>query len=96
VPHFKVPLLVIAVTEHHDERKGSIDLLLNAGAILNALHPTPDGERTALMWSVLTCCDDVMQLLLERGADTSVRSTDLGMTALHLTSMQGTVCERYI
>jgi hypothetical protein len=63
------PLLRVAVQSHLGGRAG-IELLLNAGAGLNAFHSHgPEGDRNALMWaSEAECCDKATQILLQRGS----------------------------
>jgi ankyrin repeat protein len=96
---YRVPLLHSAVIFHHysAEYRGSAELLLNAGAEVDAVDYNLGGcDRTALLWAaVRSCCDDQVKLLLQRGADPCWQSIADGTTALHAAAAHGelTKCE---
>jgi Ankyrin repeats (3 copies) len=88
-----VPLL-FAILHHHKEQKevaASIELLVNAGAQVDATAPDLEGnKRCALVWTACcSCCTLPLQTLLRLGADPCLVHPDDGRTALHVAAFRG-------
>jgi uncharacterized protein len=75
----------------HEELAESVRLLVAAGADINAKIADPAGDkRTALLCAAeRTCCNAVVDVLLQAGADASVSSSPKQMTALHVAAVVG-------
>jgi hypothetical protein len=65
--------------------RGTAQLLINAGANINAQNPT---GATSLMMSITADCDMVTKLLIDRGADIRLQDHD-GRNALIHAALQG-------
>src|SRR5579872_1358025 len=76
------PLMAAARTG----RIASVKALLAHGASVNAKEPSHD--QTALMWAVVNCHPDVVQALLDAGADIHARSRIRRRKALVLSERQ--------
>jgi Ankyrin repeats (3 copies) len=84
------PMIFAAISKHHFERsKGSMDLLLDAGANMNALDANLD-STPLIFASALLCCDEPLVTLLQRDADSDLR-TPTGKTALQMAAKRGQV-----
>jgi uncharacterized protein len=88
---FQAPLLISAVINHHGEHRGSIQLLLDAGASANAIgHEGCGVDHSALSWAAkYICCEEPLKLLLQRGADPCWQARADGVSALHLAVARG-------
>jgi ankyrin repeat protein len=88
----QVPLLHYMALNNphpHTELAESVRLLIAAGADINAMLCPDSDDRTALMCaSGRSCCSNVMQALLQNGADVFVCMAK-GMTALHIAAAAG-------
>jgi ankyrin repeat protein len=86
-----VPLLSSIAAAQHSEAPASIELLLRAGAAVDATSTTTV-ERTALM---MACCvshnDKVVEALLQGGANPCYQSSSDGKSALHLAAAMGCI-----
>jgi Ankyrin repeats (3 copies) len=88
-----VPLLhYMAITSAHPHRElaESVQLLVAAGADINAKSASEKDARTALMCAVgRTCCTAVPDAFLRAGADPCVRCSPTSNTALHVAARIG-------
>jgi ankyrin len=87
------PLLAAVIHNHHPEAASVIDVLLKAGADVEAFYTNFDGkERNALMAAAsCACCRSPLERLLQGGANACARSRSDGVTALHTAAQSGRV-----
>jgi Ankyrin repeats (3 copies) len=91
--HYNIPLILAAANQHHGVHAGSLQLLLEAGANVEAIGYSHFGsDRRALHWAAgSTCCSASLHLLLSRGADPMMQSHVDGTSALHIAASHGQV-----
>jgi ankyrin repeat protein len=85
-----VPLLTSVAGSRHSEAVASIKLLLYAGAAVNSTSNSTFWARTALMVACCNFCDvQVVDALLQGGADPCYQASSDGKSALHLAAAAG-------
>jgi ankyrin repeat protein len=86
-----VPLLLSVAESGHSEAAASINLLLQAGAAVDATTSNSVAERTTLMLCSFSGNLISVQALLQGGADPCYQASSDGVSALHLAASAGQI-----